>query len=1122
MEINAKKRLLVVFILITLIMFSGYAYALQCYISNTKESPYYEVKSCGADCKRKDDEPTSRSECFSLISSDYESVRNEEDGLYTKYSEIGTRGEVTMWSNFLPGCTWPADRDVRCWQVFAKQPHLNRYVQFIEDEEHVKEEICSQGEESQGGGLWFDTKIKAGIGHRYYTYSCLHCEENWGNCDDNWDNGCEADLLTDSDHCGECGNACIGEQECNHGSCTETEESDVDEGCSDGIDNDEDGPVDMNDEDCQAACHDENKEEYEDYKEEAKTNPSAISGADGCCGDDGLDDKGYIDPSSIFLCDEDKDYDGGEIWMREWFPADGINNELKIHNIDLTDSNDDLISNAMNWFVCDATGDSPLGGIHVSNLQTFENACGPGERICAAPPGFEVDDSGDCESGKCCVKENNCYTIGYEPWEERSPNTCGECYVIVGNTKKDVDDPYKYESEPDEKTDTKEYKMKEDMNLSGSFIGNPNKECENQKGNFCPATSLCKGYWIHASDTDAENGCCYGYCIEEEVTELTCAERGGTIVPVSASDTDAVLKCFSEVSSIDTMDDPDHICCVDYRWNLEGPTVQGRNDSFVCYNRDDRNLWAECCYLGICDNINLVDDNNNFDNGNIFTTGSELYTIESFNKRIKGDTDYVTDWYESWTIEEDSSSVGAYMPGYQEVENQIAIKDYSDFSFIEFDIGFMDLMVDSVTFYLDDGSDTRKTYRLSDYTILPEITPNVFHHIMIPLDDINYPIKYYEFKYSFPVHGDATENSTIYLDDFVLRPKSGDTLYCSGPFRTWIDSLNPQTIDPDDFWSYGPQWYACNNKLSFGWTGTRCCGAESTLTEKEYYDDTNAGCWNSIYVKNDFTVTEALWGKNYGNRPSYEDNGIIFFDGAFYGCNLEKTIAAGDNLWNENVNVVRKDHYSVLGTHYCSPDGNIWKTLDQAPSMAILAARLYQLALNKTENDETISYTLHCANSSVINYDINAEAEISEYMINTQFKESLCVLKLVEGGEERIIMGAVVTNITGFMDEEIINYYPLKEEDTEPENICKGVYAQDSEFVNCMEYYNRNLGSGFYMYFNDKYRIAVFSQQEIAEFEEHNAIIRTWNRFLGFMRNLFGSEGEPVEDLPTIIQELYL
>lgn len=47
----------------------------------------------------------------------------------------------------------------------------------------------------------------------------VQCMESWGNCDNNYETGCETNIFTDNFNCGECGNECPKDQSCTRGVC---------------------------------------------------------------------------------------------------------------------------------------------------------------------------------------------------------------------------------------------------------------------------------------------------------------------------------------------------------------------------------------------------------------------------------------------------------------------------------------------------------------------------------------------------------------------------------------------------------------------------------------------------------------------------------------------------------------------------------------------------------------------------------------------------------------------------------------------------------------------------------------------------------------------------------------
>ena len=45
------------------------------------------------------------------------------------------------------------------------------------------------------------------------------CKSNYADCDENYENGCEAYLLLDANNCGSCDNTCSSGQVCKNGQC---------------------------------------------------------------------------------------------------------------------------------------------------------------------------------------------------------------------------------------------------------------------------------------------------------------------------------------------------------------------------------------------------------------------------------------------------------------------------------------------------------------------------------------------------------------------------------------------------------------------------------------------------------------------------------------------------------------------------------------------------------------------------------------------------------------------------------------------------------------------------------------------------------------------------------------
>ncbi|MBU0460971.1 MAG: hypothetical protein KJ574_00130, partial [Nanoarchaeota archaeon] len=64
---------------------------------------------------------------------------------------------------------------------------------------------------------------------------CVHdecaCNDEWGNCDGEWSNGCEAFLIINRNHCGTCGNECGNGEKCFSGECVDEDYCEVPDDC---------------------------------------------------------------------------------------------------------------------------------------------------------------------------------------------------------------------------------------------------------------------------------------------------------------------------------------------------------------------------------------------------------------------------------------------------------------------------------------------------------------------------------------------------------------------------------------------------------------------------------------------------------------------------------------------------------------------------------------------------------------------------------------------------------------------------------------------------------------------------------------------------------------------------
>lgn len=247
MEKRVKKELLFVFFFIMIFVVISGVNALQCYeTSSYNENQYYKTKACTSSCGTPNDEPKTCAECYSLISDEGMDIIKMEC-----YEKKGA--SKNFWNAELPGCGWFGYRDVMCWKVLAKKDNFAKVTEPLILNKGTNKDCnykCNSNtrcvgidifppygglpqtgplgrfimKDNQGQFYTFngdcETIMKKPSSYEMMTYCyCLGCRDNYADCNNNLNDGCEAHLKSDENNCGACGIKCAPNQQCSSGHC---------------------------------------------------------------------------------------------------------------------------------------------------------------------------------------------------------------------------------------------------------------------------------------------------------------------------------------------------------------------------------------------------------------------------------------------------------------------------------------------------------------------------------------------------------------------------------------------------------------------------------------------------------------------------------------------------------------------------------------------------------------------------------------------------------------------------------------------------------------------------------------------------------------------------------------
>ena len=189
--------------------------------------------------------------------------------------------------------------------------------------------------------------------------------------------------------------------------------------------------------------------------------------------------------------------------------------------------------------------------------------------------------------------------------------------------------------------------------------------------------------------------------------------------------------------------------------------------------------------------------------------------------------------------------------------------------------------------------------RITDY-VVNEPALQKWLHVVIPTEDIfqvDFDPEVIVFASNVKklmnlgtrVEVEGTDYSNLVgIDKIFLSPKEEDlpagaqNYYCSGTWPpVWVNDLDDDST-PEGATNQPAGRDACESIPSYGWTGSMCCGDDTTVDSKEFYADTTAGCWAGNKMPDNSRAMLVRYSLAYAGQS--EDKESSCFD---HTCNYD-------------------------------------------------------------------------------------------------------------------------------------------------------------------------------------------------------------------------------------------
>lgn len=803
-------------------------------------------------------------------------------------------------------------------------------------------------------------------------------------------------------------------------------------------------------------------------------------------------DYGFISSDDQFVCYYPFSDDNPWNWLNAG------QERFKIYNFANTV---DVASNGDAWYVCDATGRGLLGNDEDHRLEEFEtlpvNPDSPEAQGCVNLSECGIDflekvgdysfSQGACkykvdgvlvDSGQLCeclsegVRSDTCSRANIDQEKYECLQSLGVGFYCTGSSG-----GYNPGGGGDNNPLLGDC---QGLNVEGCLgFQSGQYSCDYVQGVVCNDDEVCTGYFYEATDSD--RCCVFGNCIEAIQDEDNCTDKGYQVCESPRQYCDGSYQELSENT----------VCC--FGNCLDTPNPESHAKDIICYKQHNNDLFGECC--GIETECFNHDETSLSIDKPVFSQGSSFNAIESF--------DYFSDGGLKIAVGKRQISCGD-----NGCLTLIAIKDFdtTGFESIAFSFAAPDVLQNfGVGLRTSSGEEYDIDKTLADYSTTG-VNALRWHRIVIPLKDFkegNNNLKDNQTVNTLKINYSGSKSITVLIDNIEALPSQENTIstsyYCAG--YSWISDL--------DNASYGK--YACNSIAGFGWTGSYCCGDDTTINSgKEFFNDSLAGCWAGVPVPNNVLVGYAL------NNQSLND--VLFFDNNFWVCdpeeNKEHQYPYNQTIWYDPTNtddrLIPYDNFvpafTVKGFWFCSNEG-VWKRFKELPAQAILAAYLLNISNSSSPED----YALYC---DVAGLSLNNVGGLPQGLL----QKSFCVASLKSENNRSLIVGLVAgntSNVSSFINS-LNNYYPFLNLDASACDDAPSTPSLESFFFKCVDdndftlLYNKPTGIAI-IEFN--YGRQTFIQQVLGFFRT------VWDAFINFVKELFGVNipPHPIEGMPIKI-----